>query len=251
MEHLFGAVSQIASIGLEVVILIILLRRRLQNRFLWFLVYIAYELFESVVRFAVLENKHLYWNVYWWTEIGDVGFMVLAFGESFLNTFKEYTRLRWFVAIVWSCIGASLLYALFKALVFPPVQANRRGAIIIDLEVAINFALIIVGILYFALQALFKIKGRQWESSVIAGFGIYIVAAIFRFLIRSIFGTRFRLLNTWFVPVGYLLAEIIWVLELSRPERKPPVPIRNLTVDDLTKLGQYSKILERFLGRKA
>lgn len=248
---MFGAISQIASIGLEVVILIILVRRRLQTRFLWFLVYIAYELFESATRFAVFGNKSLYSNVYWWTEIGDVGFMVLAFGESFLNTFREYTRLRWFVAIVWSCIGASLLYALFKALVFPPVQANRRGAIIIGLEVAINFALTIVGVLYFALQALFKIKDRQWEAGIIAGFGVYIVSAIFRFLIRSIFGMQFPLLNTWIRPVGYLLAEIIWVLELSRPERKRPAPIRNLTVDDLTKLGQYSRVLERFLGRKA
>ena len=251
MEQLFGAVSQIASIGLEVVILVILVKRRLQARFLWFLVYIAYELLESVVRFSVSGNKHLYSNVFWWTEIGDVGFMVLAFGESFLNTFREYTRLRWFVAIVWSCIGAALLYALFKALFFPPVQANRLGAIIIGLEVAINFALIIVGILYFALQGLFKIRDRQWESGIIAGFGVYIVSAIFRFLIRSIFGMRFPLLNTWIRPVGYLLAELIWVKELSRPERKSPVPSRDLTVDDLTKLGQYSRILARFLGRKA
>jgi hypothetical protein len=200
---------------------------------------------------VVSGNNSLYWTVFWWTEIGDVTFMVLAFGESFLNTFREYTRLRLFVAVVWSCIGAALLYAFFKALVFPPVQANRRGTIIIGLEVAINFALGVVAVLYFTLRALLKINDRQWESGIISGFSIYVAFGIFGYLVRSMFGKRFGLLNHWLSPVGYLLAELAWVLELSRSERKPRVPIRNLTVDDLTKLEHYSRALERFLGRKA
>jgi hypothetical protein len=251
MDVLLNKIGLILTFALQIVVLLLLMRRRLHRRFGWFLVYIVYEIIESSLRLAVSGNKNLYYTVFWWTEIGDVALTALAFGESFVNTFREYTRLRWFVTIIWSCIGAALLYALFKALVFPPVQANRRGAIIIGLEVAINFALIIVGILYFVLKTLLNTKGHQWESGVISGFGVYIVSTIFRFLIRSIFGTQFRLLNEWIRPIGYLLAEIIWVLELSRAERKPPVPIRDLNVDDLTKLEHYSKILERFLGRKA
>lgn len=251
MEPLVTKVTFVFSIVLKLFILYLLIRRRLQRRFLWFLAYIVYELVESALRLGVSGNKSLYWTFYWWTEIGDVSMTVLAFGESFLNTFREYTRLRGFLVIVWSCIGAALLYALFKALVFPPIQASRRGAIIIDLEVAINFALIIIGILYFSLKALFRIRGNEWESGIISGFGIYVVSSICGFLIRSVFGKRFRLLNAWLGPVGYLLAEIIWALELSRPERKPASRVRDLTVDDLTKLEQYSRILERFLGRKA
>lgn len=251
MDALLNKIGLVLTFALQALILFLLMRRRLQRRFLWFSVYIVYEIVESGLRLGVSGNRTLYYAVYWWTEIGDVTFMVLAFGESFLNTFREYTRLRLFVAVVWSCIGAALLYAIFKALVFPPVQANRRGTIIIDLELAINFALVILGILYFGLKALFKIKGRQWESGIVAGFGIYIVSAIFRYLIRSIFGMRFPLLNEWIKPVGYLLAEIIWVLELSRSEGQPIVPKRNLAVDELTKMEQYSRILERFLGRKA
>lgn len=251
MEGFITKAVLAATLTLQVYVLVLLIRKRLHRRFLWLLAYIGYELIESALRLSVSGNKSLYWTVFWWTEIGDVGLMVLAFGESFLNTFREYKRLRWFVAIVWSCIGAALLYALFKALIFPPIQANRRGTIIIGLEVAINFALGVVAILYFGLTALFKIKDHQWESGIISGFSIYVAFGIFGYLIRSMFGKRFGLLNTWLSPIGYLLAEVTWVLELSRSERKPSVPIRNLTVDDLTKLGQYSKILERFLGRKA
>lgn len=251
MATLLPALSQIASILLEIAILVLLSRKRLYQRFFWFFLYISYELFESVLRFSV--NSYLplfYGKVYWWTEIGDVSLMVLAFGESFLNVFRIYTRLRWFVVFIWSCIGAALLYALFKALIFPPLQAKPRGTIIIDLEVAINFALGVVAILYFSLTALLRIKEYHWESGIMSGFTIYVALSICRFLIRSVYGTSFHALNTWLVPVGYLLAEATWVFELSRPERPPSIPTRELVVDDLTKLEQYSRVLERVLGRK-
>lgn len=251
MDALLNKIGLAITFSLQIVVLVLLIRRRLQRRFFWFLAYIVYELVESVLRLAVSGNLDLYKTVFWWTEIGDVAFMVLAFGESFLNTFREYTRLRLFVVVVWSCIGAALLYALFKALVFPPLHATRRGSIIIGLEVAINFALGVVAVLYFALRALFKLNDRQWESGIISGFSIYVAFGIFGYLVLSMFGRRFGLFNEWLSPVGYLLAELAWLLELSRLERKRNVPIRNLNVDDLTKLEQYSKILERFLGRKA
>src|SRR5438045_1975169 len=174
MEALLTKLSSGISIALELFILHLLIKHRLQRRFFWFFAYTVYELIESTVRLGVSGNRTLYFAVYWWTEIGDVAFSVLAFRESFLNVFREYTRLRWFVSIVWGCIASALLYALFKALLFPPVQANRRGAIIIGLEVAVNFALAVVGILYFLLTGFFKIKEHQWESGIISGFTIYV-----------------------------------------------------------------------------
>lgn len=250
MADLVNKIVLFTTFALQLIVLWLLIKRNLRGRFNWFFIYILYELAESALRFSVSATSNLYWRVYWWTETGDVALMVLAFGESFLNTFREYTRLRWFVRIIWSCIGAALLYAFVRMLAFPPIQANRRGAIIIDLEVAINFTLAVVGILYLGLKKLFRIENRQWESGIIEGFGIYIGFSIFRYLIRSIFGMRFPMLNAWIRPLGYLLAEIIWVTDLSRPERKSPVPKRKLTVDDLTKLEQYSRALGRFLGRK-
>src|SRR5215471_15780001 len=124
MDILLNKIGLVITFVLQIVILFLLIKKRLHRRFFWFLAYIVYELIESSLRLAVAGKKDLYWSIYWWTEIGDVSFMVLAFGESFLNTFREYTRLRLFVVAVWGCIGVALVYALFKALVFPPVQAN-------------------------------------------------------------------------------------------------------------------------------
>lgn len=251
MEPLLTHLTLALGILLEFLILFLLARRRLQRRFFWFFVYIAYAIIESGLRFSAANRGTLYPKIYWWTEIGEVALTLLAFQESFMNAFREYTRLRWFVAVIWSCIGAALFYAVFTALVFPPADAPLRTAIIIDLEVGVNFVLAIVGILYFALTSLFKIKDRRWESGIVSGFTIYISLAVCGYLIRSIWGTRFPFLNAWLSPIGYILAEVTWALELSRPEPSPPPPIRDLAVDDLTKLEQYSKVLQRILGRKS
>lgn len=250
MEPWITKASFLVGITLEFLILYFLVKRRLQRRFFWFLVYIVYEILESLLRFSVA-GKALYDPIYWWTEIGEASLAVLAFRESFLNVFRGYTRLRWFVSVVWGCIGLALLYALFRVLVFPPVQANRRGTIIIDLEVAINFVLIVMAILYFALAGFFRIRGHQFESGIISGFAIYISLAICSFLIRSIFGTKFVLVNVWLIPMGYILAAATWALELSLEESLVSKPTHELTVDDLTNLGHYGKVLERFFRGKA
>jgi len=250
MEALLNKIGLVFTFALQLLILCLLIKRRLRHRFFWFLIYIAYEVAQSGLRFSAAGNSRLYFAVYWWTEIGDVALTLMAFQESFLNVFREYTRLRWFVVVIWSCIGAALLYTVFTALVFPPAQATQRAAIILNLEVGVNFVLAIVGILYLVLTSLFKIKNHRWESGIISGFTIYIALAICGFLIRSIFGTKFPVLNAWLSPVGYILAEATWAMELARPELPASVPRRDLAVDDLTKMEQYSKALQRFLGRK-
>lgn len=250
MDTLLNQAAIVVTTVLQLLILFILIRRKLTRRFFWFFIYLAYEVIESGLRFSVVGNQRLYVLIYWWTEIGEVTLEVLAFRESFLNVFREYQRLRWFASVVWGCIGAALLYALFKALLFPSGAVTRRGSIIIGLEVAINLTLVVASILYFILFSFFKIKEHQWESGIISGFSIYVALATGGFLIRSLFGMKFKLLNEWLSPVGYLLAEATWALELSRPESDPSEPNRDLAVDDLSTMNHYSRVLRRLLRRK-
>ncbi len=250
MDALLNKVSIYLPIALALVILYLLFKRRLRQRFFWFLVYTAYQVLELTVRFSVIHQARLYYVVYWWTEIGEVALAVMAFRESFLNVFRSYARLRWFIAILWGCIGAALLYAFFKALAFPPVPLSPAWPIIVDLGVAINFTLGLVGILYFVLFSIFRIKGHRWDSGIISGFTIYVSIEICEFLITSIFGTRFKFLIKWLAPFGYILAQATWILELSRPEPPISAPDRNLGVDDLAKLEQYNTFLKRLWRRR-
>lgn len=250
MDALLNKLVIAVSIGLQLFILFTVIRKRLHRRFLWFELYIIYELCEAAVRFTVAGNKAVYFNVYWLTAVGGVAFSVLAIRESFLNVFRAYTRLRWFVWFVWGCIGLAVLYAVFKAWVFPPTPASRRGAVIIGLQLGVDFTVAVIGLVYFGLVRFFRIRNHQWESGIMAGFLIYAVFELLPLASRSIYGTRFKTAREWVPAIAYIIAEIGWAVVLSRPERKISRP-GDLTVDDLAQLDQDSEFLARFLGRRS
>lgn len=238
------------SLIFQLLILTILIRRQLHRRLRWFVLYISYSIAEAVARFAVAGDASLYFNVYWVTSICSVALSIMALRESFLNVFRAYTRYRWFTRIVWICVSLALLYSFFRAWAFPPIRASRLVTLIIDLELAVNYSLAFVGILYFALVKVHKIKEHQWESAIISGFATIGTVASIAVLTRAVFGPG--AFSRWGEAVGYILAEVEWVAVLCRPERETPMWIkeRNLQEDDLTRLGQYSKILDRILRGK-
>lgn len=238
----------VTSMGLQLLILYLLIRARLQRRFFWFLGYILYELCEAALRLAVA-GEPLYKRVYWVTAIGGAIFSVLAVSESFLNVFREYARLRWFAWTVWSCVGLALLYSLLKTWILPPVGATRIGVVAYALEATVDYSLTAVGLLYLALVLFFGIKEHQWETGIISGFTIVTGVAVFGVLIRSAFGPNLSLFQ-WIPAVAYILGEIEWAMVLNRPERPVRVPAHNLIIDDLTNLNQYSRVLRRLFGRK-
>lgn len=250
MEAVFTKLSFVVSIGLQVFILALLIRRRLEKRFFWFLLYLAYELCESVVRVVVSGNQGLYLKVYWYTEVGDVTLSFLAVRESFLNVFRPYTRFRWFTGIIWGGVGIALLWAVFKAWVLPPVESNREIFAIIGLEVAVHYVLTAIGILYFAFVVWQKVKGHRWESTVILGFTVNVMIAVFGYLTRSVFGRRFSRLSEWLTAVAYIVGALIWALGLWQPEPKDSGPGRDLKTGDLEALEGYIKILGRSPKRK-
>jgi hypothetical protein len=250
MEALLTTMSFVLAICLQIFILGCLITRKLHLRFFWFLNYIVYALIEETVRLAVSGNAILYAHVYWWTEVGDVILSVLAMRESFLNTFRLLTRFRWFLWVVWCSVGAALLYAAFRAAVFPPLHHTRQGAIIIGLETAVDYSLAAVGIVYFAILLLSRTQHRPWEAGIVSGFTVNAVFAVLGLLTISIFGTKFRVLNEWIPAVAYIMAALEWAVVLSRPERTTRNTMPKLRVEDLTVLDQYKRTLQKFLGRK-
>src|SRR5579864_3641880 len=251
MEALLTKLVFAGSICLRLVILYLLIKRRLWRRFFWFFAYIVYALIAGLWRLFVSGNSGLYAKVYWFTEIGDVILLVAAVAESFVNVFREFTRLRWFVWTVWVFVGLAVLYSLFKAWVFPPVHATHLGSAIIAVEVTVDYSVTVIGILFFLFMLFFRMKERPWEMGIIGGFSINAALAVFGPLTFSAFGTRFRLVSAWIPAIAYLLAEVTWVIYLLLPERKIAVPNRDPNIDDVGKMDDHVKILRRFLGRKS
>lgn len=250
MEALLTELSLGVSMALRLIVLYLLIKRRVRRRFFWFLASIVYALIEDCLRLAVSGNPTLYGRVYWLTEIGDLILVVAAVAESFMNVFREFTRLRLFVWTVWVCVGLAVLYSLFKAWVFPPVHVTHLGSVVIAVEVTVDYSVSAVGILFFMLMLFFRMRERPWELGIIGGFTINAGVAVFGPLTFSAFGTKFKLLSAWVPAIASILAELIWVIDLWRPEVKMAVPNREGDVKDLEKMDDHVKILKRFLGRK-
>lgn len=242
------ALSLAIPILLQLCILALLFRLRLQRRFIWFCTYISYELITATLKLAVSGNPAMYFKVYWTTEIFDVFLTFTAVRESFLHVFWQETRLRWFRWIFWTCIGAAVSYAGWKAWAYPPAQAGRLVTLIVDLEFTFDCIIAVIGLLYFALTALSGIIEHHRESGIIFGFGINATVAMAGFLTRSVFGMRFRSLSEWLPALAYLLAELTWTVELLRPRRtvaEPEVSLQRIS----RALDGYIEVFRKYFGR--
>lgn len=247
--QLLTALSLILTITLQASILSLLLRRRLCTRFRWFSVYILYALIECCLRLAVSGSSLAYFRVYWSTEIIDVVLTVAAVRESFLHIFWPETRQRWFKLIFISCLGIAVLYALWNAWAHPPQQADPAVTLILDSEFAIGTLISIFGLLYFGLIKLFGVLEHQRESGIILGFTINASIATFSWITRSTFGTRFQVLSEWIPALAYIVAEVTWIRELLRSEKKAPEP--RMTLEQMNQaLDGYLEIFRRYRRRE-
>jgi hypothetical protein len=243
------ALSLIVTIALQVCILTLLVRHRLQKQFLWFLIYISYALAECILRLAVSGSPQTYFRVYWLTEVLDVVLTLAAVRESFLHIFWPETRQRWFKWVFWSCIALAIAYASWKAWAYPPRQADRIVMVILNLEFALGTSISIFGLLYFGLIKMFAVLEHQRESGIILGFTANASIATFSWITRSVFGTKFRLLSEWIPALAYIVAELTWSAELLQPERKLPEP--RTTLEQMNQaLDRYLEIFQRYRRRE-
>jgi hypothetical protein len=220
-------------ICLQVAILILVLKHKVQHRFRWFLVYVSFALFQEIARLIASSNNKAYYVVYWFTAALEVFFIFMAIRESFLNVFWAFTRLRWFRRLFWICISLAILYSVAKAVFQPPSDERSITVLILHAEQTFEYLVCATGLFYFAATKWFHIKEHQWEYKVVLGF--FLIAAISNlgFVIRSIFGTRFAKFVDWLPALAYIIGVFVWLLNFSQTEPKQPKPTIDLTPEHI------------------
>jgi hypothetical protein len=245
--RVLSVLALVIPIILQVCILLLLLKRRLQRRFIWFFVCILYSLLETIVRLLVSGHYKTYFIVYWATEPVDLAFTVLALRESFLYIFWPETRWRWFRWTFWCAIGLAIAYSCWIAWVLPPREAVH---LYIDFEFGLDVVISVFGLLYAGFIRLFGILEHQRESAIILGFTVIACLGNFGWLTRSVFGTRFKLLSGLIPAVAYIVGELIWTRDLLRPEWKLPKPTQTLE-EMVETMSRSIAILQKYLGRES
>jgi len=233
---------------LQMSIILLLLRGKLQKRFFWFFVYVCYALFEVIIRLAVSHNRNAYFIVYWSTAIPGAVLTLLALWESFLAIFELEMRSRWFMWVFWICICIAVAYAGLQAWGVPPRQAGRLMTIILDLEFGSGIVIAMFGLFYVGAIKLFDILEYQRETAIIFGFTTYATMSTLSVITRSTFGTKVRMVTDYVPAIAYILAEVVWVRDLTREERKLPEPRQ--TLEQMRgAIEGYIGIVNKYLGR--
>ncbi|HEY6252030.1 MAG TPA: hypothetical protein VI685_18900 [Candidatus Angelobacter sp.] len=199
---------------------IIVYRQDVRKQLPWFAVYVAWEFVAQFAQLVLyLIRRQLYFDVYWWMEGVEIALAVAAVRESFLRVFQGLTRKPGFRWLVWSVIGAVVVYSGWKAIHAPPLQSTRLDTFVYDAEFLFRWGIAGIALLTTVLS-LFAKEGITREDAVVTGFGVASLAFILYVSSFSLLGNKYIFLTKYIPSVGYFVAVFWWIYVFSRPLRQ-------------------------------
>src|SRR5579859_5455207 len=227
---LFSALLLIST-PLKLVLLWLGVRRKTFKDLRWFFALIIYTLCESAIRLLFFSTDHAYLNsrtyfgVYWTTEALEVVLLTTAVATVFARTLKAYDQFRPARKLFWVTVSLPVIYSVVRAVLEPPATASPAIAVIIGVEITVQYLVIAVTLLYFLLVFILDLSGKSYESGLILGFGANAGISACGYLIRSILGAKLAGLSGWLPSFAYLVAEGVWVgtfVMRPQPTEVPP-----------------------------
>jgi hypothetical protein len=232
-----------------IVLAIILVRRRVHRKLPFFSTYVIYSIAATALQWACVSHQQLYFTVYWLTEAGDVALAVAATCESFITTFRGFFVLAWFRWLLPALAVTVAIYAGWKAWIHPPVLNSTMAALVVGLEIGLRYFIAGVFFLYVASRRYVKISNSGFQYNVLLGFFLASVGMLLAAVLRSEFGTNFRLMIAWAAPVGYSAALCVWISSLittvADEKQKGTAGPQVTAASAIQVLTQYSSVLKK------
>src|SRR5215471_11929697 len=216
--HASNIVELSISLGLEIWLIVLLVRRRAYQPFPVFFIFAAVEAVSMAARLTVITHYALYFYVYWCTEAILLPLSLAALHEVFHWMFEGFYRLWWFRLFYYGTIMAVLAIAVRNAIVSPPVHAHPAISLILDVNIAVNFVRIGIVAIFVVFDKLLLVEFRRYAYGIVVGFGISSGASLFGYLLFSGFGTKVESFTRYSAAVGYILGLAIWIAAFIRPE---------------------------------
>jgi hypothetical protein len=231
-------------LGLLVVLLWVLIRRRAYRACPWFFVYAAFAVSAGIARFVVREQPQAYYLTYWITEAGYDLLGILVIYEVLRlvlgSLARAATARRIFPAIFMVSVGLTLA----RAYAVPSQFGHGVAFYILAGEIAVRFVQVFIFAGLVALVPLLGLRWRQYPFGVATGFGLYATVALLINLKLSDFGTRFTFLWDVVSLVAYSVAVVIWIWFFSVPQKAPRAD-SELSAPSPGDLKEYKEALRR------
>jgi hypothetical protein len=171
--------------------------------------------------------------------------------ESFLRIFEGFTKIAGFRRLVWTVIGAVVLYSAWKAVYAPPVQATRLGAFVSGAEFLFRWGIFGIAALSVILSGLLHQRLDTREDAVVTGFGLASFAFLAHVVNFSLFGTKYLFVTKYVPSVGYFVAVFWWIWVFSRPVQEFGFKELGMGPEDIAKeLRRYRQHGEEMMRKK-
>ena len=210
--------------ALQLVLLVILLRRKLHKQFPFFCSYTLYSIAATILRQMVLHQRRTFFTVYWTTDIVYGVFELLVIREVFLPSLEgfpeKYRWVRWIVPVALSGIIALALWNSFnRAYGQGPLSGLAAGAY--SFEISIRWLEL------FVFLAAIILDRRGWvpllicEFGILSGLGFAALLTLVADIAGLHYGSRFETVFRYLPTSAYIGATGAWLLGFLYKEPKP------------------------------
>lgn len=242
-----NTILPLLAAGLMLVLLIILLRRKLQGRFPVFLAYCVCTLIVFAVRFLTVRRPTLFFLVYWSTE---AGYLVIAF-FTMLSVLRPLTQFEYalhpwsrfvFIPFLALLAGACLWTALLRPI--NTTHAGRFASAVYVFVILMCLAELVLFLLSYRVRGRYPVKWTWYEFGILAGFGVLAFLNLIAYsalvlrLLHFKVAPELESLFQSFPPGAFMASATVWLIAFWKPE--PPRP--QVTPD----LGSLEDALREF-----
>ena len=223
-----NVVSSLVAPALQLVLAVILVRRRLYRRFPFFLVYTTYSIIATILRIGVMGHPSVFYVLFWTTEMAYGVLALLALRETFRPALRVAFGQRWskwvpLLALL-AVVGISVWQAIFHPMGYKPMARLAAGAYAFMPGVLSLQAVVLFWCLLLAVRKN-PPKWGQYRAGILVGFGIAALATVMADVARSRFGVSFESIFRYAPAVAYIYASVMWLKAFYYEE--PAFPKRN------------------------
>ena len=220
----------------------LLAHKRLLRHFPFFSSYLAFHAIEQIVAVAVFyvcgRGSWAYVYEYWTAQAIGVGLRFAIIWEIFSHVFRPYEGLRHAGTMVFRWSAVLLLVAAILAAVAGPAYEPDfalKGAVVLERSMDVVQCGLLV--LLFLFASYFALSWRNYVFGIALGFGVMASLELLAAVLATQFHSLSDIILNSLPRIGYVVATIIWIAYLTRPE--PPRPnLTGLPQHDLEKWNQ-------------
>jgi len=214
----------IASIALQVLLMIVLVIRRAWTRFPLFTAYAAFNVFEAGITFAVSKNGMLYFYVYWACQAIATILGLAVVYEVFNALLSPHAALTKIARMIFR-VTAIFLVLLGFVVVMAEVSANRNvfgsvsSAAMVIAEAA-RFVEMGLLMFLFLFSSTFGLHWRAHIFGIALGLGVFVAIDLVNVTLRSHLGTAIPAdVLSLARGAAFCISVSMWAAYLLLPER--------------------------------